>query len=106
MEGFTTPKSREWTGVTVQQAVVNGNCKSIKCNYCEKVFAGNAGRIRAHYLKCPACPAPLRDYCVEQKKMADERVRTRASLSTCRRSSTPTRSELVFLNTIFLSKET
>ena len=52
MQAFSTPKSREWSGVTAQQAVVNGNCPSIKCNYCDKVFAGNASRIRAHYLKC------------------------------------------------------
>ena len=59
MQAFSTPKSREWSGVTAQQAVVNGNCPSIKCNYCDKVFAGNASRIRAHYLKCLACPSPL-----------------------------------------------
>ena len=40
MQAFSTPKSREWSGVTAQQAVVNGNCPSIKCNYCDKVFLG------------------------------------------------------------------
>ena len=73
MQAFSTPKSREWSGVTAQQAVVNGNCPSIKCNYCDKVFAGNAGRIRAHYLKCPACPSPLRDYCKELQTKAEVR---------------------------------
>ena len=40
--GFKTPKSDVWGGVTALAIVKSGNCKKIKCNSCDKIFAGGS----------------------------------------------------------------
>jgi hypothetical protein len=40
--GFRAPSAAVWGSVTALELAKSGNCKKIKCNSCEAVFAGGS----------------------------------------------------------------
>ena len=71
-QSFRSPKSKVWTNVTLLAPFSNGSSKRIQCNSCEAVFAGNAGRVRAHYSKCLAVPENLRSWALAEVQLKQE----------------------------------
>jgi hypothetical protein len=68
---FMTPKSDVWGGVTALAIVKSGNCKKIKCNSCDKIFAGGSLRITEHYIKCYGTSEQLREWARQKKAVHD-----------------------------------
>jgi hypothetical protein len=71
---FSTPRSKEWSNVTLKQKIHNGTTKAAECNSCGTALAGNAGRMRVHMIKCEACPTDLREW-ARAKEAAGEKRR-------------------------------
>jgi hypothetical protein len=50
-----------WNHVHCLTKCKDGNCKEMKCKYCDEVFAGGAQRIIKH-VKCHSCPSAVTDW--------------------------------------------
>ena len=79
-QGFKTPSTAVWGSVTAKSPVKSGNCRSIECVNCEKVFAGGSQRIWEHHRKCKAAPEPLREAATEALAKAEAKLRGRAEV--------------------------
>ena len=59
---FASPKIKIWNHVYCLAKCKDGNCKEMKCKYCDEVFAGGAQRIIKHVVKCHSCPSCVTDW--------------------------------------------
>jgi hypothetical protein len=60
---FASPRTVVWNHVYCLAKCKDGNCKEMKCKYCDEVFAGGAQRIiKQHVVKCHSCPSTVTDW--------------------------------------------
>jgi hypothetical protein len=56
---FASPRTEVWNHVYCLAKCKDGNCKEMKCKYCDEIFAGGAQRIIKHVIACHSCPSSV-----------------------------------------------
>jgi hypothetical protein len=59
---FASPTTEVWNHVYCLAKCKDGNCKEMKCKYCDEVCTGGAQRIIKHLVKCHSFPSSVTDW--------------------------------------------